>query len=78
MWTPCFIGGDTPKGTLDKIESIVASVLMADRGACKFIQQWGRHAHVAAGNIGAEVNQPSVSTALRDFPQGTNCNAWAK
>ena len=39
---PCFVGGDAPKGTLDKIELMVASVPAADRGVCEFVQQWGR------------------------------------
>jgi hypothetical protein len=31
MWPPCFISGDTPKATLDKIERLVASVPVEDR-----------------------------------------------
>ena len=32
MWAPYFIGGGTPKATLDKIELMIASVVPADSG----------------------------------------------
>jgi hypothetical protein len=57
MWAPCFVMGGTPKDTLDKIDLLVASVLMV----CKFMQEWGRCVCAAAAPIGAEVNQSSIS-----------------
>jgi hypothetical protein len=72
MWGPYFIGGGTPKETLDKIELLVAAVPAADRDAHESIQQWGRYSCVAAGNLGAEVNQPGSAVMWRDFPRGTD------
>ena len=34
MQASCFVGGDAPKGTLDKIELMLASIPAADQGAC--------------------------------------------
>ena len=67
MWAPYFIGGGTPKATLDKIDLLVASVPAEDRHLYEFIQQWGRYSCVAAGNVGAEVNQSSVALDWMDF-----------
>jgi hypothetical protein len=78
MWAPYFIGGGTPKETLDKIELLVASVPAANRDVYEFIQHWGSYACVALGQVGAKVNQSSVSTDWRDFPRGTKYNAWAE
>lgn len=78
MWAPYFISGATPKETLDKIELLVASVAAADRHLYEFIQQWGRYACVAAGTLGADVNQSSVATSWRDFPRGVEYNDWAQ
>jgi hypothetical protein len=77
MWAPYFIGGGTPKETFDKIESLVAAVPAADRDAYEFIQQWGRYSCVAAGNLGAEINQPGSAVMWRDFPRGTEYNAFS-
>jgi hypothetical protein len=77
MWGPHFIGGGTPKETLDKIELLVAAApAAADQDACESIQQWGRCSCVAAGNLGAEVNQPGSAVMWRVFPWGTQHNAW--
>ena len=56
MWALYFIGGGTPKATLDKIELMVTSVAPGDRGLYKFISQWGRYACVASGPFGAEIS----------------------
>jgi hypothetical protein len=45
------------KETLDKIELLVASVAVEDRNVFECA------AHVAAGPVGAEVNQSSMPTA---------------
>ena len=78
MWAPYFIGGGTPKATLDKIELMIASVVPADRGLSEFISQWGRYARVASGLFGAEVNDSSVGTSWQDFPRGVEYNSWAE
>jgi hypothetical protein len=78
MWAPYFMSGGTPKETLDKIELLVASVFAADRDVYQFIREWGRTACVAAGNVGAEVNQSSMSVEWRDFPRGPDYNEWAQ
>jgi hypothetical protein len=57
---------------------LVASVPAADRGLHEFVQSWGRHACVAAGDRGADGNQSSVAVGWRDFPRGSNYNAWAE
>jgi hypothetical protein len=78
MWAPYFITGGTPKDTLDKIELLVVSVPLADREVYEFIRDWGWYACVAAGPLGAEVNQSSISADWRDFPRGTQYNDWAQ
>lgn len=78
MWAPYFIGGGTPKQTLDKIELLLATVPGGQRQAYESIHQWGRYACVAAGQLGAELNQSSISTEWRDFPRGIAYNAWAE
>jgi hypothetical protein len=78
MWAPYFITGGTPEDTLDKTELLVASIPPADREVYEFIREWGRYACVAAGPLGAEVNQSSISVDWRDFPRGTQYNDWAQ
>ena len=78
MWAPYFIGGGTPKETLDKITMMIASVAPPDRALYEGIAQWGRYACVAAGPFGAERNNSSVYNAWRDFPRGVDYNAWAE
>jgi hypothetical protein len=71
MWAPYFIGGSTPKETLDKVELLVAAVPAGDRAEYQIIQDWVRYAcGVAAGTVGAEVNQSMVATDWRDFLPG--------
>ena len=48
MWAPYFIGGGTPKATLEKIELMIAPVIPADSALYEIIAQWGRYACVAA------------------------------
>jgi hypothetical protein len=70
--------GGTPKDTLDKIESLVASVPMEDQEVCEFMREWGRCSCVAMGPVGAKVNQSSsIAAAWRDFPCGTKHNHMA-
>ena len=79
VWAPYFIGGGTPKATLDKMELMIASVVPADRALCEIISQWGQYACVATGQFGVEVNISTVGNSWRDFPtRGVVCNRWAK
>ena len=73
-----FIGGGTPKATLDKIEFMVPSVTPGDRGLYEFISQWGRYACVASEPFGAEINSSSVLDAWQDFPRGVDYDSWAE
>jgi hypothetical protein len=68
-WGPYFIEGDTPKGTLDKVELLVASIPIADREPFQIIRTWARYACVATGQAPPGSNQPSVAVAWRDFPR---------
>ena len=72
MWPPTFIaGGGTPKATIDKIELMIALLVVpGERGLYAFISQWGQYACVASGLLGAEVNNSSVGTCWQDFPSG--------
>ena len=78
MWAPYFIGGGTPKATLDKIELMIASVVPGDLVLYEFISQWGQYACMASGLFGAEVNNFSVGTSWQDFPRGVKYNSWAE
>ena len=79
MWVPYFVGGGTPKATLDKIGLMIASIAPVDRALHEGIAQWGRYACVAAGPFGAEVNNSSVGNSWRDFPiSGVDYNLWAE
>jgi hypothetical protein len=63
MWALCFLTGGSPK---------------ENRNVFECIRGWGRCACVAAGPIGAKVNQSSTSTEWRDFPCGSEYNEWAQ
>ena len=78
MCPPYFIGGGTPKRTLDKIALMIAAVAPTGRALYEIISQWGRYACVAAGQFGPEVNNSSVGNSWRDVPRGVNYNSWAE